>query len=46
LFGDIPLPSVAMDDEILQSIYPYVDFEEPMFEYNELNDVFEFTSNA
>lgn len=46
LFWDIPLPTVAMEDELLQSIYPYVDFEDPMFVYNELNDTFEFTSRA
>jgi hypothetical protein len=35
-----------MENELLQSVYPYVDFEDPMFVYNERNDVFEFAGRG
>jgi len=35
LFGDIPLPSIEINDELYQSLFPYTDLAgPPMFEYD------------
>ena len=35
IFGDVPLPTVEVDDETFKSIHPYTDFEnQPMFNYD------------
>ena len=42
LFGDVPLPIVDIEGKRFASIYPYVDFEDPMFRYDIVSDVFVF----
>jgi hypothetical protein len=46
LIWDIPLPTVEIDNERRMSIYPYVNFEQPMFLYDEIKDIFTYTDQA
>jgi hypothetical protein len=40
VFWELPLPVVDLKWKRITSIYPYVDFEEPMFRYDPVSDVF------
>jgi hypothetical protein len=40
IFWELPLPIVDLKWKRIKSIYPYVDFEEPMFRYDPVSDVF------
>jgi hypothetical protein len=42
LFGDIPLPIVEFEQRRFQTIYPYVDFDDPMFLYDPAKDIFKY----
>jgi hypothetical protein len=42
LFGEIPLPIVELGERRFSSIYPYVDFDDPMFLYDPASDLFLF----
>lgn len=45
LFGELPLPVVELDGKRFASIYPYVDFDDPMFVYDPVSDVFLFNDH-
>ncbi len=45
LVGDIPLPVINQDGYIYPSIYPYVDFEEQKFIWNNNTDYFVYNNN-
>lgn len=40
LLGDIPLPIVELEERRFASVYPYVDFDDPMFVYDPVQDIF------
>ncbi len=42
MLGDIPLPIVELGQRRFMSIYPYVDFDDPMFLFNPARDLFEY----
>lgn len=45
LFGEVPMPVVDLDGKRFVSVYPYVDFEDPMFRYDVVSDVFVFNDH-
>jgi len=45
LFGEVPFPIVELEQKRFASIYPYVDFDDPMFLYNPGTDLFEYNSH-
>jgi hypothetical protein len=45
LLGNIPMPVIDLDGQRYVSIYPYVDFDDPMFRYDIISDVFVFNDN-
>lgn len=45
LFGNIPLPVLELNGKRQQSIYPFVDFVDPMFVYDETKDIFVFNDH-
>ena len=44
LLGDIPLPIVDLEERRFMSVYPYVDFDDPMFLYNPATDLFMYNN--
>lgn len=44
LIGDVPLPVVHKDQTAFMSIYPYVDFDNKSFVYDELKKSYEYTT--
>jgi hypothetical protein len=46
LFGEVPLPIVELEQKRFKSVYPYVDFDDPMFLYNPGTDLFEYNGHA
>lgn len=45
LIGNIPIPVVEKDGITFPSLYPYVDFDEKRFLYNEREKKYIFASN-
>ena len=42
LIGDVSLPVVTKDDATFMSVFPYVDFDEPHFFYDTVDERFEY----
>jgi hypothetical protein len=45
LFGNVPMPIIELNGERLQSIYPYTNFVDPMFLYDDIKQVFAFNNH-
>ncbi|MDP2669710.1 MAG: hypothetical protein Q8O99_01520 [bacterium] len=45
LFGELPMPVIELDGKRFVSIYPYVDFDDPMFLYDPVSDIFVFNNH-
>jgi hypothetical protein len=45
LIGNLPLPVVQYENYYFPSIYPYVDFEEPQYVFDENNKFFTYNDN-
>lgn len=45
LIGNVPFPTVELDGQQFSSVYPYVNFVEPMFLYDPGRDVFAYNNN-
>lgn len=46
LIGNIPIPIVHRDAESFPSLYPYVDFDDKRFVYNDRSHMYQYAPNA
>lgn len=46
LFGPVPLPVVHKNDKTFLSLYPYTDFDEKAFVYNQTKNYYEYTDKS
>lgn len=45
MFGQLPWPIVEIDNKRFVSLYPYLDFKDPMFVFDPIEDVFLFNDH-